>query len=308
MLKKLNIMTIKLDRRFFMSRIEEEISLLDGMVEDEKYIKARKQDRKYLLAEKQNAYNKFKGSLDSIKNKAIATFLAGQLVFASAMLFALEYKDAKDEELRHAPNHHYFSIRTGDDNSNIFFKYGTSSDIDKIRIIMKNTSTGVYINEFSKYYGVDPNIISAIMNYEGILTDNIKRDVVEHKVDIFSYNMKVIYQILNNNFPNISSKKLKSALLLCSIESEHIGLNNVIKAIDNYILFNYDGEFNYIELRKYIDNMKLDEMNNNDNQYVEKIIAAIPSPSLKCVVEGEEINWSLENDINNLNIDDYKVL
>ena len=101
---------------------------------------------------------------------------------------------------------------------------------------------------------------------------------------------------------------MKSALLLCSIESEHIGLNNVIKAIDNYILFNYDGEFNYIELRKFIDNMKLDEMNNNDNQYVEKIIAAIPSPSLKCVVEGEEINWSLENDINNLNIDDYKVL
>ncbi len=296
-----------------MNNLDKEIEVLDQMLADDEYIAARRkfrdEERAYKLAKKQNIYNKIVGTLRDIKRVAIPILVAGFTVFSSIILLAASYKWDNDDKLYkqlHTPLK-YYSYQIPDDEEIVpeYFEYGTSADIDKINVIMNNSALGYYIYRSCESQGVDPNVMASIMNYEGILDNFTSRDVVEHRVEKFGYDTKIIYNALKTKYPHLSSEQLNSALLLCSTEAEHIGLDVMINVINNYKLFNSSNEFDYNKFKEAIGSLELD---NKNDRYLNTIFEGVSSSELKFVVDGEDINYSLNNDINHLNSDGRKLL
>ena len=279
-----------------MANIDEKIKILDEIVKDDRYLaykrEARDEYKRYVLAEKQNKYNKVIGTLKRIRQTAVPVFLAGFTVFTSVILLAANYKWMKDDELYEQLNtplkYYSYMIPKDDNKADDFFEYGTSPQIDNINVILNNSSSGYYISRCCELYGVDPHIMASIMSYEGILNDNMSRDIVEHSVEKIDYNKRIIFELLKNKYSSVSDEQLNNALIFCCIESENVGLNNVIAIINDGELFN-NGVFNYNVFKDKIIDL------NAQKDYTENIFKGIPSSQFSFLVDGELVNYSLNN-------------
>lgn len=260
----------------------------------------KKNNKKYKLANEQNIYNNAY-TLNRIKRIAVPVILAGFTVFASAILFASDYKWNIEEVLYEKTKYsNSFNI---DLIQKQYFIYGNSDDVGKINKYLNNTSLGDCIYKYSELYGVDAHIMTSIFNSEGILNDDLSEQVIEHKINKFSYNMQIIYELLNSKYPNISAERLNGIVLLCSIQSDKNGLNSIIQLINKYEVYDMNNDFDYNLFKEMIN-----YLNNGEGNFIEDVFSGVSNPDLKFYISGERINYSLDHKIDCLGVKKSKGL
>ena len=268
-----------------MTRIDEEIKILDEYSLNEEIIKAGKEARRQYRLYRQNKYDN-NILMKIVRGNRFQAILGGALAI-SLMAFAIGTSAGFNQK---ANNGESLTVKTTvkDIDYNEKFDVGTAKDIAFVDDFLYTTVTGLYMQQYGEKYGIDPNIYVAMCNVD----TNLNHDAyVPSKEEYYQNGVGISQVKISNGVVGKDLKNYNEVYKNCDLET----LSNVETNIEvGMISFQNNINQLYPLIEERFKQEATNQQYNTDQISIATLLCSIQSknygvPAMKYIIQNYHI-------------------